>query len=302
MDLDGDGHIDILSGSYSRMESKMAGLFQVLYGNADGTFRKAEALKGNDGQPLIIPVKGDDDIVEAICTRPFAVDWNGDGLLDLVVGNFAGKFYWFKGEGKGRFEPTPELIKVGDAPLKLADGHHGDPFIVDWDGDGDLDIVSGSSSGGVQWAENIAGKGKLPEFKRFRELIKPAPRSDELAILRETDLTGPMQMTRVWVDDVNGDGKLDILVGDTVTLISPADGVSEEEMKTKLKAWKKEFDAAMEALSKEQMKLRDMKNGPSEDELKALEKVQTEYRKLYEQRSKFMKEEMTGYVWLFQRR
>ena len=58
MDIDGDGHLDILSGSYSRMDKDMAGLFQVLYGKADGTFRKAEVLKGTDGEPLIIPIKG----------------------------------------------------------------------------------------------------------------------------------------------------------------------------------------------------------------------------------------------------
>ena len=88
MDIDGDGHRDILSGSYSRMENSMAGLFQVLYGKADGTFRKAEVLKGTDGQPLIIPANDNDQLTEKICTRPFAVDWDGDGHLDLVVGNF----------------------------------------------------------------------------------------------------------------------------------------------------------------------------------------------------------------------
>ena len=51
MDLDADGRCDILSGSYSRMEEPMAGLFQVLYGNRDGTFKKAEVLKGTDGEP-----------------------------------------------------------------------------------------------------------------------------------------------------------------------------------------------------------------------------------------------------------
>jgi hypothetical protein len=49
VDLDGDGHLDILSGSYSRMDKDMAGLIQVLYGKGDGTFRKAEVLKGTDG-------------------------------------------------------------------------------------------------------------------------------------------------------------------------------------------------------------------------------------------------------------
>ena len=54
MDIDGDGHLDILSGSYSRQDRDMAGLFQVMYGKGDGTFRKPEVLKGTDGQPLII--------------------------------------------------------------------------------------------------------------------------------------------------------------------------------------------------------------------------------------------------------
>ena len=57
MDLDGDGHLDILSGSYSDTDRE-AGLFHVLYGKGDGTFRKAEVLKGTDGQPLIISANG----------------------------------------------------------------------------------------------------------------------------------------------------------------------------------------------------------------------------------------------------
>jgi hypothetical protein len=86
VDIDGDGHLDILSGSYSRMDKGMAGLFQVMYGNADGTFRPPEILKGTDGKPLTIH-RDRAHLIENICTRPFAVDWDGDGYLDLVVGN-----------------------------------------------------------------------------------------------------------------------------------------------------------------------------------------------------------------------
>src|SRR5262245_41011826 len=122
------------------MEQDMAGLFQVLHGKADGTFRRAEVLKGTGGQQLIIPVPKD-QWTENICTRPFAVDWNGDGHLDLVVGNFFGTFYWFKGQGKGKFPPKPEQIKSGGSPLRI-EGQHSDPFVIDWDGDGDLDLLS----------------------------------------------------------------------------------------------------------------------------------------------------------------
>ncbi len=286
MDIDGDGHRDILSGSYSRNQTPMAGLFQVLFGKSDGTFRKAEVLKGADGEPLIIPIKGEEQMTENICTRPFAVDWDADGHLDLVVGNFSGTFYWFKGEGKGKFQPKPEAIKTGGEPLRIQ-GHHSDPFVIDWDGDGDLDLLSGSTNGGVQWAENRAGKGKLPELRPFQSLIKPGRSTEYGQLLNEDELTGPTTSTRVWVDDVNGDGKLDLLVGDSVTLLAPANGLSAEEFKKKFAAWQNAVATTTKELSSE-----------TADQAKRA-KANQEFSKLYQQRTEFMKEERTGFVWLY---
>lgn len=289
MDLDGDGRRDILSGSYSRMEQDMAGLFQVLHGKEDGTFGRAEVLKGTDGQPLIIPLNGR-PMTENICTRPFAIDWDGDGNLDLVVGTFAGTFYLFKGRGEGKFPPVPEEIKVDGKPLKL-NGYHSDPFVVDWDGDGDLDLMSGSSDGGVQWAENRAGAGKPPQLKPFRWLIEHAPRLEYGQILREADLKGPSSDTRIWVDDVNSDGKLDILVGDMTPLVSPADDkLAEAEFKRKFTAWNASIGRAAAEMN------------ASRDDPKKQAEAQRRYQKLYEERGAFMKEDRTGFVWLYLRK
>ena len=264
------------------MQHDMAGLFQVLYGKKDGTFRKAEVLKGTDDEPLIIPIKDRKSQTENICTRPFAVDWNSDGHVDLVVGNFAGTFYWFKGQGKGQFQPKPEVIKAGSSPLRIK-GAHSDPFVIDWDGDGDLDLLSGSNNGGAQWAENHAGKGKTPVLKSFTTLIQPGRRVADGEVLREDELKGPTTSTRIWVDDVNADGKLDILVGDSVTLISPTKGLSVEQYRKRRAEWQEELRRASQAL----------RGGTFSQE------QQEKYSAVNEKRTTFMTEDRTGFVWLY---
>ena len=287
MDLNGDGFGDILSGSYSRNDQPMAGLFQVLWGQKGGTFKKASVLNGTDGKPLVIPYNGQNEVTEGICTRPTAVDWNGDGKLDLVVGTFAGSFYVFPGEGGGKFQSKPERIMAGGSPL-MVPGGHSDPVVVDWDGDGDLDLLSGSDHGGVYWAENVAGKGRPPELRPFKPLITPSTSTQHGQLLSESELTGPVSSMRIWVEDVNGDGKLDILVGDNVTLVSTAKGVSKEEFTLRYARWNESVQVASKALNN---------NGGSYDS-KAMER----YQKVYNERTAFMTEERTGFVWLFLRK
>ena len=91
---------------------------------------------------------------------------------------------------------------------------------------------------------------------------------------------------RVWVADVSCDGKLDLLVGDCVTLVSPAEGISDAEFKKKYADWEKEFQAALATLN-------------SARDAKSREKATAEYHKVYGRRSAFMREEMTGFVWVY---
>jgi hypothetical protein len=148
-------------------------------------------------------------------------------------------------------------------------------------------LLSGSAAGGVQWAENSAGAGKLPEMRPFRVLINPGRAVEHGELLNENDLTGPTTSTRVWVADVNGDGKLDLLVGDSVTLVSPANNLSAAEYKKEFKAWKKAWEKASNELSRE-----------TDDEAEQT-KAQEVYSKIYNQRTEFMNEDRTGFVWLY---
>jgi hypothetical protein len=157
--------------------------------------------------------------------------------------------------------------------------------VIDWDGDGDLDLLSGSSQGGVQWAENRAGSGKPPQLQAFRSLIKVGPARESGQVVRGEDLSAPAQATRIWVDDINSDGKLDLLVGDLVTLVSPADGVSESEFKKKYAEWQDSFAEVSKQLSAEDEKVRN--------------EARQRFSKLYSQRSRIMKEDRTGFVWLY---
>src|SRR5262249_62401880 len=103
---------------------------------------------------------------------------------------------------------------------------------------------------------------------------------------REKDLTGPTHAARIWVADINGDGKLDILVGDSVHLVSPAKGVTEAEFKKKYADWQKELQAAATATN-------------AVTDKKAQAEASAEFNKVYNRRSEFMHEERTGSVWLY---
>ncbi len=80
---------------------------------------------------------------------PVAVDLNYDGTLDLVIGSEAGDVKFYANRGTAT-EPLLEL----DPTFTMALRPYSTPRFVDIDSDGDLDVFSGGTGGGVVFYEN----------------------------------------------------------------------------------------------------------------------------------------------------
>ena len=88
-------------------------------------------------------------------TTPFAVDWNTDGLTDLVMLDQEGHLALFERVARGSSRvlqsPRRALTDAKGGPLVLARGTAGKSgrrklCIADWDGDGRMDVLLNSSS------------------------------------------------------------------------------------------------------------------------------------------------------------
>jgi len=138
-------------------------------------------------------------------TTPVAVDWNKDGLMDLVMLDQAGYLAFFeraKREGKLMLLPPQRVLgnEKGE-PLLLSKGPAGKSgrrklSVVDWDGDGRLDLLLNSANANL--LRQVASRDGKWLFK------------DEGALVQQNIEGHDVSPTTV---DFNGDGVPDFLGG-----------------------------------------------------------------------------------------
>ena len=194
-DLDGDGRPDLLSGSYAARVYRWPGVEGGGFGPREDlvVLEKNEVFK--DGHVSL-----------------HAADWDGDGDTDLLLGSRRGFVHLVENAGtpKAPKFAGSRALAAGEAPLKTPSGDAG-PHAADWDGDGDLDLLVGDDAGRVLLFRN-AGTAKAPRLEAGTEIL-PAKGGRSTEVRCRDDETCAIR-AKPWVADWDGDGLLDLLVGD----------------------------------------------------------------------------------------
>jgi hypothetical protein len=195
VDLDHDGRLDILSGSWP-------GEIYWFRGLGEGKFVAGAKIKDGEGKPI--------DLGRAATV--FAADWDGDGDCDLLVGNIVGEVHLVVNEG-GSSAPrfvARGLLQADSQPIKIETGDAA-PVVADWDGDKKPDLIVGCGDGSVVWYRNL-GTENSPRLAAAETIIPASPLGWNDDAERRSRQWGVR--AKVCLTDWNGDGKLDLLLGD----------------------------------------------------------------------------------------
>ena len=295
MDLDGDGIADVVSGSWP-------GELYFFKGLGKGKYAAAETLTGKDGKKINV------DRASTV----FAADWRGTGRVDLLVGGIDG-FVWLvpdeSEKGKAAYG-KPVQLKAAGKEIQVAGGDS-HPVVADWEGTGKPGLVVGCGDGGVLWFRNEGTKAEPKLAAAVTLVTAPKEASD-----KDAKQKGPTRGTRakVWVGDWNGDGHLDLLVGDFSMSYGEAPKMTDADKKRQKELQEKQSEAdkalapyieAIGAIYKDRNEKK-MVEGEFEKKMTAAaekyKKELAERNKLYSELSKFERPyQYHGYVWVFLR-
>lgn len=249
-DLDGDGIRDMLSNSY---DPGHCYLFRGLPGHQ---FAAREELLDKAGVPVrSVPVQ--QQTVQSFGSFYEPVDWDDDGDFDLLIGCFEGQLKLRINEGtvkKPEFATENVVVNTVDGPLKVK--AHLCPVAADWDNDGLWDIIAGCDDGSVTWFRNVGKKG-APAFAAGQPLVEQHPGHGYNLVRWNDHEIVPGIRSQIEVTDLNGDGKLDLLLGDFYTAYDFKPDLSEDQkqeintLTTESDSLAIAFSGKMEALRKE---------------------------------------------------
>lgn len=233
VDFNADGHVDIFAATYD-------GTPHVAFGSEAG-FLEPEHVLGSDGERLMLSQfwnyddqKWDSSGAkpEGHCTSAHAWDWDADGDLDILMGDYStGRLFRIMNHGTGAeplFEGARIPVEVAGKAFEQEDGLTSH-VLVDWDGDGLEDLVTGGygdvygtdPGAGIWWYRNT-GKRGAPAFAAARTLVPRSPKGAQGA-------TRPDAGIYASVADWNGDGKLDLVAGGYSLWAPPAPELTEAD-------------------------------------------------------------------------
>ncbi len=152
----------------------------LLVGVSDGTVRIYMNIADNNnpsfdaGKNLKVGPEAAIDLDVGKRPTPIVVDWNNDGMLDIVSGAWDGYLHIFYNCGCGGSVPprfTTTFAAVGLIVQEsgrdlMVPSTRSSPVVMDFDGDGKKDLLTGSTDGTILLYRNL-GTESLPMFSGY---------------------------------------------------------------------------------------------------------------------------------------